>query len=371
MKWSWRLGQVAGIDLYLHATFLILLGWFGLYYYQFRHSFVDMANGLVFIGTIFFIVILHEVGHALAARRYGIQTRDITLLPIGGVAQLERMPEKPGQELVVALAGPAVNVALALALFPFLYWSKALADLTSAGLVGAPFLLQLFKWNLGMALFNLIPAFPMDGGRVLRAGLAMWLPRVRATNLAATIGQALALVGGCVGLLKGHPYWMLIALFVWMGASGEASLVQFNSSLKGVLIQQVMVTDFRTLAPGEALSVALAHVLAGSQQDFPVVEEGRVIGLLPRAELFSALAKRGQEALVGDVMLRKFETAAPLEPAEEAFARLQECDCRSMPVVQNGQVLGLVTAENVGEFLMIQAALRGERPGKMAKRLTK
>ena len=371
MKWSWRIGRMAGIDLYLHATFLVLLGWFGLYYYHFRHSYLDAFNGLVFIGTIFFIVILHELGHALTARRFGIETHDITLLPIGGVARLERMPDNPSQELAVALAGPAVNVIIALVLFVLLGWSSALTELTSARLVGAPFMHQLLKWNLAMAVFNLIPAFPMDGGRVLRACLSFRLGRVRATRTAATVGQALALVGALAGLLAKNPYWVLIAVFVWMGASSESSLVQFTASLGGISIQQMMITDFRVLAPGDALSVAVSYIQSGFQRDFPVVENGRILGFLARCDLIKALPKFGQAAFVGDVMRRQFDQAAPTESAQTVFDRLQEGDCHSMPVVEDGQVLGLATVENLGEFLLIQAALRGERPGKMAASLAR
>ena len=366
MKWSWRIGRAAGIDVYIHATFLILLGYVAIQYYRLRHHFGDAVNALVLLSAGFLIVLLHELGHALAARRYGIETRDITLLPIGGVARLERMPEKPLQELVVALAGPAVNVVLAIVFYALLHWSRALAELTSVRLVGGPFTATLFWWNVIMAGFNLVPAFPMDGGRVLRALLALRLDYVRATQIAATLGQGLALLLGCFGLFQNHPMWIFIALFVWMGASSEASMVQMTSSLGGIPIQRVMITDFRTLAPTEALAVAVQHVLAGFQNDFPVVEDGRVTGMLTRSDLFAALAQRGQDTPVGAVMQRVFETADPSEMAEAVFARLQACDCHSMPVVQAQQVVGIVTAENVGEFLIIQAALRGERPAKMA-----
>src|SRR5512136_2096652 len=164
MKWSWRIARVAGIDVYLHATFLILLAWVGLSHYLARHSLGDAADGLLFISTLFGIVVLHELGHALAARRYGIRTRDITLLPIGGVARLERMPEDPRQELVVALAGPAVNVVLALVLVALLMPAAALRNFGEVPLVGGHFLSKLVWVNVTLAVFNLIPAFPMDGG---------------------------------------------------------------------------------------------------------------------------------------------------------------------------------------------------------------
>ncbi|MBI5384046.1 MAG: site-2 protease family protein [Verrucomicrobia bacterium] len=373
MKWSWRVGRVADIDLYLHATFLILLAWVALSHYLLRYQLGDAINGLVFICAIFFIVLLHELGHALAARRYGIETRDITLLPIGGVARLERMPDKPLEELIVALAGPAVNVVLAAVFFGILSWSKQIEQLTTVQIVGGPFTAKLLMVNVMMVLFNLIPAFPMDGGRVLRALLALRMDYVRATQIAATFGQAAALLFGFVGLFK-NPYFhspllVFVAFFVWMGASDEASLVQIRCALAGIPIWRVMMTDFRTLGPREPLAVAVQHTLAGFQQDFPVVEEGRVVGMLTRNDLFGALKRRGETVPVGDVMRREFETADPAEMTDTVFARLQECECRSLPVVQHGQVVGIITSENVGEFLMVQAALRGERPAKIAEEL--
>lgn len=360
MKWSWRIGRVAGVDVYMHATFLILIGYVAWMHYSLRGSFSDVFTGVAFICTLFAIVVLHELGHALTARRYGIRTRDITLLPIGGVARLERMPEDPRQELLVALAGPAVNVALAALLFAII----APAALRDVHLVGGNFLANLFLANVFLAGFNLIPAFPMDGGRVLRALLAMRMEYVRATEIAARIGQGLALVFGAVGLFW-NPFLVFIALFVWMGAAGEAGMVQMKSALGGIPIRRVMITDYQTLSPHDPLSRAVEHIMAGFQQDFPVVEGSRVVGVLTRADLMTALAQRGLGAPVGNVMQREFQTADPAEMAETVFARLQQCNCHSLPVVQNAQLVGIVTAENVGEFLMIQSALSKAVPPKL------
>ena len=355
MKWSWRIGQVAGIDIYMHGTFLILLGWVGLSHYLQEGSVEAAIGGLLFILTLFGVVVLHELGHALAARRFGIPTRDITLLPIGGVARLERMPDDPRQELLVALAGPAVNVVLAGVLFAMLAPTLQLGSVNDMG--EGQFLARLMWVNVMLAGFNLLPAFPMDGGRVLRALLAMKVDYVKATQTAASIGQGMAFLFGFIGLFY-NPFLLFIALFVWMGAQEEASLVQMRSALRGIPIGHTMITDFEALSPGDTLSQAVAHVLRGFQQDFPVVESGRVAGVLTRADLLTALAQRGQEASVGEVMQRQVETADPSEMMESVFARLQTCGCHSLPVVQNGQLRGMVTMENVGEFLMIQAALQ-------------
>jgi len=192
MKWSWKLGEIAGIGIYLHVTFLLLLGWVAVSHYLAGQSIAMMINGVVFLLALFGIVVLHELGHALTARRFGIPTRDITLLPIGGVARLERMPDDPKQELWVALAGPAVNVVLATVLFIVLRLTSGVAPLSQFNVVGGEFLSKLMWVNVSLALFNMLPAFPMDGGRVLRALLAMRLDYVRATQIAANIGQGMA-----------------------------------------------------------------------------------------------------------------------------------------------------------------------------------
>ena len=357
MKWSWRIARIAGIDLYVHVTFLILVGWVALSHYLARQSAADAFTGVAFIFSLFAIVVLHELGHALTARRFGIPTRDITLLPIGGVARLDRMPQDPKQELLVALAGPAVNVVLAAILFVVLELGEGLAAYGQVVRVGGSFLDQLFWVNVSLAVFNLLPAFPMDGGRVLRGLLALRMDYLRATQIAAAIGQAMAVLFGFVGLFT-NPFLVFIALFVWLGAAGEASMVQMRSALAGIPVQKAMVTDFRTLAPNDQLGRAVDYVLAGFQQDFPVVEEGRVVGVLTRSDLLNALARRGKEVRVGDVMQRDIETGGPRDMLEGVLGRLQRRRCHTLPVVQNGQLVGLVTADNLGELLMIEQALR-------------
>jgi Zn-dependent protease/CBS domain-containing protein len=367
MGWSWRIGRIAGIDVYMHFTFLILLGWVAWRHYQETQSGAGALVGTLSILILFGIVVLHELGHALAARRYGIQTRDITLLPIGGVARLERMPEDPAQELVVALAGPAVNVGLAVALFGVIQLRGGLADPSEVGRFGGSFLDQLLWVNVWLAGFNLLPAFPMDGGRELRALLALRMDYVRATQIAAGVGQAMALLFGLVGLfgLPGlfnpSPLLVFIALFVWLGAAEEASLVQMRSALEGIPLSRAMITDFRTLGPHDPLARAVDHVLAGFQQDFPVVEDGRVVGVLTRTDLLTALTRHGQEAPVGEVMQRQFETADPRDMLEGTLARLQTCNCHALPVVSKGQLVGMLTMDNLSELLMIQQALRSRR----------
>ena len=211
--------------------------------------------------------------------------------------------------------------------------------------------------NVSLVLFNLIPAFPMDGGRVLRALLALRMEYTRATQVAASIGQGLAFLLGFIGLFT-NPFLLFIAFFVWIGAAQEASMVQMKSALGGIPVSRAMLTDFRTLSPHDSLARAVELMLSGSQQDFPVVSDEQVVGVLTRGDLLAALTQQGQGAIVRDVMRREFQTVDSFEMLEKAFARLQDCDCHTLPVTHNERLVGLVTMDNVGEFLMIQAALR-------------
>lgn len=360
MKWSWKIGSFAGIDVFIHATFLLIIGWVGLSYWQQTRTLAGTLEGILFTLVLFGCVVLHEFGHALTARRYGIKTRDITLYPIGGVARLERMPDKPIQEFWVALAGPAVNVGIAALLFAWLVVSGTLAPLADLSMTGGPFIERLLLVNVSLVAFNMLPAFPMDGGRVLRSLLAMRLEYTRATQIAATIGQGMALLLGFVGLLN-NPFLVFIALFVWIGASQETSMVQMKTALGGIPVRQTMLTDFQTLSPQDSLGQAVRLILSGSQTDFPVVEDGTVVGVLTRNDILAALSYQGQNALVGDVMRREFQVVDANEMLEPAFLRLQTCNCHTMPVTVHGQLVGLLTSDNIGEFLMIQSALRQPR----------
>ena len=234
---------------------------------------------------------------------------------------------------------------------------RGLAPVSEVLRGGGGFMQQLFWVNVSLVVFNMVPAFPMDGGRVLRALLAMRLDYVQATQIAASIGQAIAMVFGLLGLFY-NPFLIFIALFVWLAGSQEAGLVQIRSALGGIPVMRAMITDFRTLHPDDPLEQAVEHVLAGFQQDFPVVEDGRLVGVLTRNDLAAALGRYGPETRVGDVMQRDFATADPHEILQTAFARLQDGHARTLPVVQDGRLLGLLTADNLAEVLMIQEALR-------------
>jgi Zn-dependent protease/CBS domain-containing protein len=363
MKWSWKLSRVAGIGIYVHWTFLLLVAWIVVVHLRIdageralRDRLVDAVEGVGFMFAVFACVVLHELGHALAARRYGVKTRDITLLPIGGLARLERIPEDPKQELVIAVAGPAVNVGLALLLGaahvaigePFIE--------TTGSMVEFPFLVRLTIVNVVLVAFNLLPAFPMDGGRVLRALLARTMDYARATQTAASIGQATAILFGIAGILF-NPFLLFVALFVYLGAEAEAQAVQLRAIFKGFRVGDAMMIDFQTLAETDTLGAAADLLLAGTQHDFPVMADGRIIGVLTRRDLFRGLAELGRDALVGDIMHRDWAPLDASEPLEKAVAHMRQLDRKTLPVVRNRQLVGLITLENVGEWIMVQSAL--------------
>jgi Zn-dependent protease/predicted transcriptional regulator len=358
MKWQWKLGRFAGIDVYVHATFLLLIGWLGYSYWLENHNWGDVLSGILFILALFLCVVLHEYGHALTARKYGIKTRDITLYPIGGVARLERMPDKPIEELWVALMGPAVNVVIAAVLFAYLSLTGGLVPLKELSVASGSFFERLMMINISLVLFNIIPAFPMDGGRVLRALLAMRTDYVHATQVAANIGQGIAFIFGFIGLFS-NAFLLFIAFFVWIGASQEASMVQMRNSIGGIPVTRAMLTDFKALSPQDKLSQVVALILAGSQHDFPVIDaNGRVAGILDRDTFIKALTQHGQSAPVMDFIRSNLPEVDSSDMIETALVRLEESHSKTLPVVHGGQLVGLITAENITEFLMIRSALR-------------
>ncbi len=361
MKWSMKLGRILGIDVYVHFTFLLLLGFVGLAHWMTERSLEAALTGLLFFTGLFACVLLHEYGHALAARKYGIATRDITLLPIGGLARLERMPDKPSQELVVALAGPLVNVIIAAGLLLGLTLTGTWQPLASLTTTSGNLLERLLAVNVFLVLFNLLPAFPMDGGRVLRSFLAMQLDYARATRIAARIGQGMAMVFGFIGLFT-NPMLLLIALFVWVGAAQEAAAAEMKAPFTGVTVRDAMLTDFRALSPQDSLRDVTKLLLAGSQTDFPVADGGRVVGILDHAALFQALRERGDRAQVGDVMRSEFVTLRVDQSLDEALAEARAEGALTKAVTEDERFVGLLTPENVGEFFMIRRALANRPP---------
>ncbi len=338
MSWSIPIIRIAGIQLRIHVTFLLLIG------------FIALRSGseVIFVLLLFLCVVLHEFGHALAAKGYGINTPDITLLPIGGVARLERIPEEPKQELVIAIAGPLVNVIIAACLYVVIGARGHVAP--DMAVQKGDMLVGLFQINVWLLLFNLLPAFPMDGGRVLRALLATRMTYARATQVAATVGQAFAFVFGIVGLFgipglfHANPFLIFIAFFVYLGASQEAALAQMRDVSRRFPVSSAMVREFRTLPATATLQEAVDALLATSQHDFPVLDEaGNVAGILTRHDLIAALHKGDTGIRVAEVMRRDIPVVTTGTRFEEAFRIMQECNCPAVPVLDGMKRSGRVT----------------------------
>ena len=364
MLWSVNIGSIAGTAIRIHFTFLLFLAWI------FISSWLSGGgaaawNGLAFMLLVFACVLAHEFGHIFTARAFGVPTPDVTLLPIGGVARLERIPEKPSEELLVAIAGPLVNIAIAIllvALFGAGVSERHLAALESTQVSMVD---RLAAVNLFLALFNMIPAFPMDGGRVLRALLAIRLGHVRATEIAATVGQLTAFALGFLGLFW-NPMLIFIAIFVYLAAASEAQLVAIRAMSRDVPVSAAMMTEFATLTPDEHIDTAVETLLRTSQSEFPVIDAGhRLVGLLGRGDMIRALKQLGPDARVGEAMATDIPTIGHRRCLEEAFRLLQERSAPAVGVVDTlGRLVGLITSETVGEMLMVREALpKGARFG--------
>jgi Zn-dependent protease/CBS domain-containing protein len=356
MRWSLNIGTIAGTAIRVHITFLLFLVW--IFAANYASGGPDAAwSGLLFMILLFACVVAHEFGHILTARTFGVSTSDVTLLPIGGVARLERIPEEPRQEFLIAIAGPAVNVVIAFAL---VLLAGAHLDIGALSVDSAQISMidRLANVNLFLAAFNMIPAFPMDGGRVLRALLATRMGYTHATEVAASVGQAVAFVLGFIGLLW-SPILIFIAIFVYLAAASEAHLVAMRAMSHGVPVTNAMMTQFAKLTPQAHVDEAVQTLLRTSQSEFPVVDAAdKPVGLLGRGDLIRALKQFGPDARVADVMTTKVPTVNQRRRLEDALRLLQEKAAPAVAVVDaEGRLVGLVTSETVGEMMMLHESM--------------
>jgi Zn-dependent protease len=368
MGQSIKLFSVRGIDIRMHVTFPLILIWSALQFGLIsRGGWEGAIFGMVATLLLFVVVILHELGHSVVAQYYGIEVEQIVLLPIGGVAQLNHIPEKPVQEFAIAIAGPAVNFALALifGLIAFLAGISLSLDRLPSLLLGLDrmSLLALFGYvfssNLLLAVFNLIPAFPMDGGRVLRALLATRMAYPRATVAAVGVGQALAFLMGIYGFVQGNFFWVLIALFIYSGAGQERQLVLARDTLAGLTVDQAFSRGAQHVAPQRPLKDAIDLTLNTFQSDFPVCDGPELVGLLTHARLVEALNRQGPDVAIEDVMLRDIQPVSPDEEVLSAQQKLAELRVEALPVVRDGEFLGLITNRDISEIYRL-ASIRAD-----------
>ena len=354
MAWSFAVGRLLGSELRVHVTFFILLAWVGFAAYA-EGGLPAALDNILFVLALFACVVAHEFGHALMARRYGIRTPDITLLPIGGLARLERMPEKPMQEVAVALAGPAVNIVIWLVLVGLGAGMQldAMAHIDSARI---DLFSRLAYVNLFLAVFNLIPAFPMDGGRVFRALLCLKMDRVKATRAAASAGQIVAVGFGFLGLSTGNPILVLIAVFVFIAANAESQDVEMRSGARRVLARDAMITEFHALTPQDTLGTAAQAVIQTTQHEFPVLgPDGQLLGFVTRNQLFAALAgdhPRSDPAT--SVMETEIPVVSPASGLEAVLDGLHGGAPAVAVCTRAGQMVGYITRENIGELMVIR-----------------
>ncbi|MBA3900424.1 MAG: site-2 protease family protein, partial [Bacteroidetes bacterium] len=300
-------------------------------------------------------------GHSLTARRFNIETRDIILLPIGGLARLEKMPEDPGQELKIAIAGPLVNIAIAIILYGVISVTGITPSVEEAAEGFAAirpdnFLHVLILVNLVLAVFNMIPAFPMDGGRVLRALMAYKYPRPQATRMAATVGQIISAGFVIIGIFIGHIFLILIGVFIFMAAQAEADYTQAKSFLQGYTVKDVVMHEFNMIDYAEPLSKAIDLLLNGQGTDFLITKDGEVAGTLSRNEMIKALTEKGKDTQIGAVMNPDVQFLESKTPLEELYNQAGKKNASLMPVVENDELIGVLDTENILEFIMIREA---------------
>jgi Zn-dependent protease/predicted transcriptional regulator len=356
MSWTITIGRVAGTEIKVHLTFFILVAFWGMAGYQ-QGELTGALAACLMLFALFACVLLHEFGHILMARRFGVRTPDVILLPIGGVARLERIPDEPRQELLIALAGPAVTLAIVIIVYALLVLggvTPRFGELDPDG----PFLETLMRVNLYLLVFNLFPAFPMDGGRVLRALLASRIGLVAGTRIAARFGQASAVVAGLYALSAGQPLLALVSVFVFLGAGAEASAVETRVAGQGLSVDQMMVTHFRTIPVHATLSDAVELLLSGEQREFPVVDNmGRVEGVLTRDNLIKGISQRGPSSTVGEAMTAQVPAVSPRLGFQEAMERLRSSGLPALPVVdESGRLVGLLTLDNITDLLLVRRA---------------
>ncbi len=350
MKWSFKIGSIMGIPLKVHATFLLLL----VLIFFAGTSVVGMGGlyGVIFVILIFASVVFHELSHAIVARRFGIAVQDITLLPIGGVARMVKTPEKPYQEILVSVAGPISSLVLAFALWFVASLAGIDVNFYEAAKEGS-LLAELVIVNIVLAIFNLLPAFPMDGGRVLRGFLGLYLSPYTATRIAVGVGQVFAIGLFFLGLYLVNVFMILIALFVYLGAEAEERQTTIMSSLGGVDAGTAMISEVEALDPRETIGHAAELYCRSFQQDFPVMDGPKLIGLLTRELITETLHKRGPAAVVQDIMITRFPVVNEQTPLMEVFEKIQSTGMKAIPVLRGADLRGLITLEQIGRYHML------------------
>lgn len=359
MRANLNLGSISGIKIKIHWTFFLLIAWIVFDELKRGGNAESILFNIAFVLAVFLCVVLHELGHALTAKRFGIKTEKITLLPIGGMASFDKIPESPKQELLIVIAGPLVNVAIAILLYLLIpveeLFNQSFTDAYGifASFSFQNFLFFLFIVNVGLALFNMIPAFPMDGGRLLRALLALKMDRAKATQIAASIGQFIAVVFLLIGLLY-NPFLIFIALFIFLGAYGENQMVQQLASLKGHAVEEAMLLDITTFSPKDSIDLVVNKIISGTEINFIIVEDGMVKGILIHKAI---IENSNKNVLVQDVMDTKFKTVKNTDDLKSIYHLIYSKKQAIIPVENEGRLIGAIDAINLNEYILLQSKL--------------
>lgn len=359
MKANFKLGSVSGIKIIVHWTFFFLIAWIVFSELKRGGTTESILFNIALVLGVFACVVLHELGHALTAKRFGINTKKITLLPIGGMASLERIPESPKQELLVTIAGPLVNIIIAI----FLYFIVPVDEFLQLNFTETFEVLMSFRWqnflfslfivNVGLVLFNIIPAFPMDGGRILRALLAMKMNRVNATQIASSIGQFIAAFFLLIGLLY-NPFLVFIALVIFLGAYGENKMVQHLALLKGHTVEDAMLLNITTFKPEDSIDIVVNKLISSTENSFVVVKDNRVLGLLYHQDIID---NSNKNVLVKDIMNTDFKTVNSDDNLEKIYKLTHSEKHPFFPVLNNNKLAGVIDHINLNEYLLLQAKL--------------
>jgi Zn-dependent protease/predicted transcriptional regulator len=356
MKGAFKLGKIAGISLFIHWTFSLLILFIVYVNYKAGQNLTQIVWSVLFVLCIFLTVLLHELGHALTAKKYNIKTKDITLLPIGGLARLEQIPEKPSEELMVAFAGPLVNIALALVTSMFISLPNSPEEMViqlANGVNANNFFLNFYLVNIILAFFNLIPAFPMDGGRILRALLSFKLERHIATKIAARIGQLLAIGFVFLGFFS-NPFLIFIGIFVFIGAQVESEYTESKHTLKGYTVRNVLMKQYPTIDYNETLETAVKLMLDSQNKYFLVTENNIPMGTLNRDQIIEALSKKEEETALSDIIDRNLIVLQADSFLEDVFELVYKNKSTLMLVMENNQLIGTLDTENLLEFILIK-----------------
>ncbi len=358
MKYSLVVGRFFGIPIKLHFTFLLLLIFIGIS----GASGGNIASGLYGMLVVIFVflcVIFHEIGHSLVAEHYGIKVKSIILFPIGGVSQMEELPKNPVEEINISVVGPLVSLSLAGIFYLVLRGIYQEVTFALPSLTEGSILINLFWINLMLGLFNLIPAFPMDGGRILRGLLANRMEYLKATKIAVTVGQLFAILMFFFGIF--FNWWLaLIALFIYLGAEGEEQVTAMHIALRRIPVKKAMLTLVESISPDQTLGNVLGRICHGLQQDFPVVTEGKVIGLLTKEAIFNALHQASKEITVAEIMKNDFLSTSEEATLEDVYRQMKEGGVSLILVIQQGDLKGMISLEQIGKYHML-CSLMGRR----------